>query len=114
MRALRVLLLLATVLPFVACGGDGVVSVASNIVPGDMAGLVRATQKGDWTTARTLQKKLIDLSKALFSVSSPIPIKALMSLAGLCSPKLRLPLVEADEQTYAVVRAAAQAYGGIL
>jgi 4-hydroxy-tetrahydrodipicolinate synthase len=103
-----------TILPMVACGGRGVISVVSNLVPRDTAELVRATAAGRFDVARRLQRKLIDLSRPLFAVSSPIPVKAGMSLLGFGSPAMRLPLVAADDRTTASVRAAMQAYGGLL
>ncbi|MCC7384009.1 MAG: 4-hydroxy-tetrahydrodipicolinate synthase [Deltaproteobacteria bacterium] len=103
-----------TILPFVACGGTGVISVVSNLVPGDTARLVRETAAGNWSVARPLQTKLVDLSRALFSVSSPIPVKAGMSMLGLCTADLRLPLVAADEKTRASVKAAMERYGALL
>ncbi len=103
-----------TILPFIACGGVGVTSVVSNIVPADVVKLVSLCRKGDWETARPLQKRLSDLSRVLFSESNPIPIKYLMSMAGYCKPNLRLPLALGSQATVAKVRAAAEAYGGIL
>jgi 4-hydroxy-tetrahydrodipicolinate synthase len=81
-----------TILPFVACGGSGVISVVSNICPGDTARLVAAAEAGNYTEARPLHARILDLTKALFTISSPIPVKAAMGLAGWCLPKLRLPL----------------------
>lgn len=103
-----------TMLPFVACGGAGVISVVSNLVPGDCARLVRETVDGNWDVARPLQRKLIELSTALFSVSNPIPVKAGTSLLGFGSPRPRLPLLTADVATVEVVKAAMVRYGGLL
>ncbi len=102
-----------TILPFVACGGTGVISVVSNIVPGDTSQLVAASAAGDFATARALQTKIGALSRALFATSSPIPVKEGMSMLGLCAPHLRLPLVS-EEKVAASMKAALQAYGGLL
>lgn len=102
-----------TILPFVAMGGTGVISVVSNLAPADTAKLVAASAKGDYAVARPLQTKLGILSKALFSTSSPIPVKVGMSLLGLCSPALRLPLV-ADDKVRVTMKEALFAYGGLL
>lgn len=103
-----------TILPFIACGGVGVTSVVSNILPADVVKLVAACRANDWETARPLQKRLSDLSRVLFLESNPIPIKYLMSMAGYCKPHLRLPLALGSEATLGKLRAAAEAYGGIL
>ena len=102
-----------TILPFVACGGAGAISVVSNLVPGDCARLVRESVDGNWDVARPLQRRIIDLSAALFCASNPIPVKAAMSLLGYCTPRLRLPLVMGDDKVRDCVREAMVAYGGL-
>jgi len=101
-----------TILPFVASGGAGVISVVSNMVPGDTAELVRATARGDFDKARALQTKIVMLSRALFATANPIPVKVGMNLMGLCAPHLRLPLV-ADAAVVTSMMAAMKAYGGL-
>ena len=103
-----------TILPFVACGGAGVISVVSNLVPGDTAKLVRETAEGNLDVARALQSRMNELSNVLFSVSNPIPVKAGVQLLGICSQRPRLPLVTANEATIANVRDAMVRYGGLL
>jgi 4-hydroxy-tetrahydrodipicolinate synthase len=102
-----------TILPFVACGGTGVISVVSNLCPGDTAALVRAAEAGDYPTARALQTKLGALSRTLFATSNPIPVKEGMSLLGLCGPGLRLPLVS-EPKVAESMKVAMAAYGGLL
>jgi 4-hydroxy-tetrahydrodipicolinate synthase len=99
-----------TILPFVAAGGEGVISVVSNVAPGDTSRLVSATREGRFAEARALQAKLGILSKALFATSSPIPVKAAMAQLGLCESALRLPLVM-DAKTEASMRDALRVYG---
>jgi 4-hydroxy-tetrahydrodipicolinate synthase len=103
-----------TILPFVACGGSGVISVVSHLAPGDCAELVRAVSEGRFDVARALQTKLITLSSVLFSVSNPIPVKAGTSILGFGSPRTRLPLETADDAVMEMVRNAMLNYGGIL
>ncbi|NTX15886.1 4-hydroxy-tetrahydrodipicolinate synthase [Myxococcus sp. CA051A] len=82
-----------TVLPFIACGGKGVISVSSNVAPRLMADLVAAGRAGDFAKARELQVKMNNLHRLLFVESSPIPVKWGLHLLGLFGPEVRLPLV---------------------
>jgi 4-hydroxy-tetrahydrodipicolinate synthase len=101
-----------TILPFVALGGRGVISVVSNVIPGDTSRLVKATAAGDYATARALNSRVVELSKAMFLSSNPIPIKAAMALAGWAPARMRLPLVAADDGLAMKVRAAMNTYRG--
>jgi 4-hydroxy-tetrahydrodipicolinate synthase len=82
-----------TVLPFLAVGGNGVISVGSNLFPGLFAGLCRAARENRWDEARALHYRQLPLSRALFSVTSPEPVKAAMAMLGRCEPTIRLPLL---------------------
>ncbi|WP_426736268.1 4-hydroxy-tetrahydrodipicolinate synthase [Myxococcus faecalis] len=86
-----------TVLPFIACGGKGVISVSSNVAPRMMADLVASARAGDFAKARALQVKLNPLHRLLFVESSPIPVKWGLHLLGLFGPEVRLPLVPMTE-----------------
>ena len=86
-----------TVLPFIACGGKGVISVSSNVAPRQMADLVEAARGGDIAKARELQVRLNPLHRLLFCESNPIPVKWGLHLMGLFGPELRLPLVPMTE-----------------
>ncbi len=86
-----------TVLPFIACGGKGVISVSSNVAPRMMADLVAAARAGDIAKARMLQVRMNELHKLLFIESSPIPVKWALHKLGLFGPELRLPLVPMTE-----------------
>lgn len=79
-------------LPELALGGKGGISVISNIVPGMMCELTNAFFDNRMSTATLLQLKLIPLVKALFCEVNPIPVKAAASLIGLCKNEVRLPL----------------------
>jgi 4-hydroxy-tetrahydrodipicolinate synthase len=81
-----------TVLPFMAVGGNGVISVGSNLYPRLFSRLCQAAAAGRWDEARALHYRQLPLSRALFSVSSPEPIKAAMAMAGKIEPTIRLPL----------------------
>jgi 4-hydroxy-tetrahydrodipicolinate synthase len=86
-----------TVLPFIACGGKGVISVSSNVAPRMMADLVAAARAGQLAKARELQVRMNELHKLLFIESSPIPVKWALHKLGLFGPELRLPLVPMTE-----------------
>jgi 4-hydroxy-tetrahydrodipicolinate synthase len=87
-----------TVLPFIACGGKGVISVSSNVAPRMMADLVAAARSGDLPRARELQVRMNELHKLLFIESSPIPVKWALHKMGLFGPEVRLPLVPMTPQ----------------
>ena len=101
-----------TILPFVACGGKGVISVVSNVIPGDTSRLVKLTQQADLATANPLNDRIIALSRVLFTDSNPIPVKTAMAMAGWCEPVLRLPLVPAPEPLRDAVRRGVNVYRG--
>ena len=80
-------------------GADGVISVASNVMPSAMADFVHALQAGKFAEAEEMDKKLHPFFKALFVEPNPIPAKAAMVQLGLMENSLRLPLVKATPQT---------------
>lgn len=86
-------------LPLMACGADGVISVASNVAPKQMKALTRAVAASDLKEAIRLNNSLMPLYHACFVESNPIPVKAALSLMGLCSDEMRLPLLPATEGT---------------
>ena len=87
-------------LSLIASGAHGVISVASNIVPGLMMDLVNAIRNGNLIKARNLHFKLMPLFKNCFVESNPIPAKAAMHALGLMDNSLRSPLTPASESTY--------------
>ncbi|HEX8705565.1 MAG TPA: 4-hydroxy-tetrahydrodipicolinate synthase [Myxococcaceae bacterium] len=93
-----------TVLPFIACGGKGVISVSSNVAPRMMADLVEAALAGELAKARELQVKMNALHRLLFVESNPIPVKWAMHLLGLFGPEIRLPLTPMTEPNAAKLR----------
>lgn len=86
-------------LPFMVCGGDGVISVISNCVPLTLSNMIRLCLKGDYYSAKPIFYKLYELMKVAFIESNPIPIKEIMAMLGYCNPNLRLPLCRASENT---------------
>ena len=90
-------------LPLMACGADGVISVASNVAPEQMKALTRAVAASDLKEAIRLNNSLMPLYHACFVESNPIPVKAALSLMGLCSDEMRLPLLPATGGTRALL-----------
>ncbi|MBN1205761.1 MAG: 4-hydroxy-tetrahydrodipicolinate synthase [Myxococcaceae bacterium] len=86
-----------TVLPFIACGGKGVISVSANVAPRMMADLVAAARAGELAKARELQVRMNALHKLLFIESNPIPVKAALHMMGVFGPEIRLPLTPMAE-----------------
>ena len=83
-----------TTLPLLALGGKGVISVTANIVPGDMAEMCNAWDRGDLAKARELHFKLEPLNTVMFIETNPIPVKTALALMGKLSEEFRLPLCE--------------------
>ena len=84
-----------TVIPILALGGHGVISVVSNLYPEVMVKLCRAWREGDILTAASIQRRILPLCDALFCEVNPIPVKCAMALKGLCRDEVRLPLAPA-------------------
>lgn len=91
----------ALTLPAMAVGAQGVISVASNEVPGLMARMVEAFERGDVAAARDLHQRLLPLILANFAESNPIPVKAALAMMGLLEATYRLPLVPPRAETRA-------------
>lgn len=87
------------IFPFVALGGDGVISVISNILPGKVEKLIDLTKKGKIEEARELHYELLPLCKGMFIETSPIPVKCALSMLGKCKEIYRLPLCKGKEST---------------
>jgi len=81
-------------LPFMSVGAEGVISVASNIIPREMARMVEAFSAGNLPEARELHSRYYPLFRDLFIETNPIPIKTAVSMAGRIAPEFRLPLCE--------------------
>ncbi len=85
-------------LPLLAVGGDGCISVASNVAPREMSDLYRFFKNGDLDEARRLHHKLLDLMDVLFVEANPIPVKAALSMLGLCDDETRPPLAKLQSE----------------
>ena len=89
----------ATALGFMAHGGQGCISVASNVAPRLCAEFQNACLKGDYATALGLQDRLMPLHDVLFLETNPSPVKSALWRIGMCTPDTRLPLVPLTEAT---------------
>lgn len=99
-------------LPLMSIGGEGVISVVGNIVPGDMVALVRAALAGDYTEARKWHTKLFPLCRDMLSLSTnPIPIKAAMHLLGRDTGEIRLPMTELEPAGVEALKKTLNNYG---
>lgn len=88
----------AFTLPLMAAGGVGIISVASNEIPKEMADLTRAALEGNFAKARKLHYQWLDLMNINFIESNPIPVKTALALMGKIKEVFRLPLVKMDEK----------------
>ena len=83
----------AITLPVIAVGGVGVISVAGNEIPREMAEMTRAALNNDWVSARQIQRKYLALMQANFIETNPLPVKAVLAMMGKIEEIYRLPLV---------------------
>jgi 4-hydroxy-tetrahydrodipicolinate synthase len=95
-----------TVLPFIAAGGHGVITVSGNVAPAAMSRLCALATAGKLDEARELDNSLQPLNSALFIESNPIPVKWALAQMGLIQPNMRLPLTEHEPQYHEGMRAA--------
>ena len=98
-------------LPLLALGGDGVISVVSNLAPKEVTEMTLAGLSGDFATARAMHYKMLPAFKDAFVETNPIPIKAAMNMKGLPAGTLRLPLVPLSKENEPKVRASFAAAG---
>jgi len=98
-------------LPVLSIGGTGVISVVANIVPRDVASLVKEFQKDNFAKARSIYYKLLPLIKAMFIETNPIPVKTAMGMLGICEPDLRLPMTAMLPENAEKLKKALKDYG---
>ncbi|MFH1074912.1 MAG: 4-hydroxy-tetrahydrodipicolinate synthase [Candidatus Firestonebacteria bacterium] len=98
-------------LPIMSVGGKGVISVISNIVPGQVAALTAAYAKKDFKKALELHYYLFPLMKAAFIETNPIPVKTAMMLAGMDTGEMRLPMCSMEEGTLRKLTEVLRTYG---
>ncbi|HZO85942.1 MAG TPA: 4-hydroxy-tetrahydrodipicolinate synthase [Verrucomicrobiae bacterium] len=92
-------------LPFMAVGAQGVISVASNIIPREVSQMVNAFAKGDVPAAQRLHHKYYPVFKDLFIETNPVPVKAALAMMNLVREDLRLPLVPMSAKNREMLRA---------
>ena len=92
------------IVPMMALGSMGVISVLSNVVPAETVEICKLFFQGKVAESAALQLRLLPLVKALFSDVNPIPVKEAMAMLGLCSGEMRLPLVPMDNSKKAALR----------
>ena len=85
------------IVPILACGGKGVISVLSNVVPKETSDICKTFFDGNVKEAMDMQIKYLPLTNALFCEVNPIPVKAAMAALGFCENYVRLPLVPMEE-----------------
>ena len=85
-------------IPVMALGGQGVISVVSNVEPGKTQAMAQTALDGDYRTAAALQQELYPLIRLLFTEVSPIPVKEAMKLIGFDCGECRLPLCSMTEE----------------
>ncbi len=90
-------------LPVMSVGGVGVISVASNEAPGELARMIEAVERNDWAEAREIHTRMLPLMAVNFVESNPIPVKAAMARMGLLEERYRLPLVPPRPESRAKV-----------
>ena len=98
-------------LPFMAVGARGVISVASNVAPREVAHMVRAFARGNLHLAQKFHARLFPLFKDLFIETNPIPVKAALAMMGLVEEEYRLPLVGMSPKNRETLRATLKACG---
>lgn len=99
------------IVPLMALGGLGVISVMANIIPADTHKIVDAFLKGDLETSRSLQIRTVNLVDALFCEVNPIPVKAAMNEMGMNVGECRMPLVEISAKGRETMKKALAEYG---
>ncbi len=95
----------------IVLGADGVISVLSNEIPGEVRAMIRAALDGRFDEARRIHYRTLELSETNFIESSPIPVKAAMAMMGLLEEVYRLPLVPIGEKNRAILSAALRRLG---
>lgn len=98
-------------LPILAIGGKGIISVLSNLLPADVKKVVTLYRENKTEEAKALFYKLLPLCRGMFLETNPIPIKAAMEMAGACTGELRLPLTPLSDENKTVLRKILGEYG---
>ena len=99
-------------LPIISVGGQGVISVASNIVPDAMSALTEAALAGEFARARELHQRLLPLCRAMFLDNNPIAVKTAAGVLGICSGDVRLPLTPMSAGNLAILESVLAGWTG--
>ncbi len=94
----------ALTLPLMAVGGRGIISVASNEIPAEMAQMVEAAERNDFAAARAIHARIMPLMQVNFVEANPIPVKAAMAAMGLLEEIYRLPMVSPQPESREKIR----------
>ena len=89
----------AVTLPVISLGGVGIISVASNEIPKEMAEMTRGALAGDWTAARKIHRKYLPLMQANFLESNPMAVKCVLAMMGKMEENFRLPMLRVKPET---------------
>jgi 4-hydroxy-tetrahydrodipicolinate synthase len=98
-------------LPLMSVGGEGIISVVSNIVPAEIVSLIKAFNSGNIKEAIKIHYQLLPLIKAMFIETNPIPVKTAASLLGFCNLEFRLPMCCLSSQNKIKVEQALKDFG---
>ncbi len=90
-------------LPIMGCGGVGAISVTANVAPVMMKQFCDAALSGNWSKARELHYRLLDLHRNLFCETNPLPAKAALKRLGLIDDQVRLPLCRPSARAYEII-----------
>src|SRR5205823_735537 len=101
----------ALTLPFMAVGAQGVISVASNVIPREVAQMVKTFAAGNVRAALKLHQKWYPLFKDLFIETNPLPVKAALAMLGQAQEEFRLPLAPMSAKNREMLRATMKACG---
>ena len=97
-------------LPMISFGADGVISVTSNAFPKDFANMVQIARDGDFSVARKIHMKLLEIMHLLFVEGNPSGIKCALKVLNICEENLRMPLIPVTEDLRSQVRKAIEVY----
>ncbi|MCL5674201.1 MAG: 4-hydroxy-tetrahydrodipicolinate synthase [Candidatus Omnitrophica bacterium] len=98
-------------LPIMSVGGKGVISVASNIIPGEVSQMVKHVLDNEWEKAKQIHLNFLNLFKTLFIETNPIPVKTCLSMMGMINMEWRLPLTMPSEENKQKIQKILKVYG---
>jgi len=101
----------AITLPVISIGGQGIISVASNVIPAEISQMTQAALDDHWTASRKLHRKYLPLMQAMFIESNPMPAKCMLSMMGRIDENYRLPMVRVKAETRAKLESLAAQLG---